>query len=86
MTKNDPKARRRHTGGAGSTRTVALIGKYHSPEIAESLVAMAHALSVRGVRVVIETVEFWQGGEHRLHDRFYYSREGDGWHIERLAP
>ena len=39
-----------------------------------------------GFRVRIETVEFWQGGEHRLHDRFYYSREGDGWHIERLAP
>ncbi len=56
MTKNDPKAQRRPTGDAGSTRTVALIGKYHSPEIAESLVAMAHALSVRGVRVVIETV------------------------------
>ena len=53
MTKNDPKAKR---GPVGQTRTVALIGKYHSPEIAESLVAMAHALSVRGVRVVIETV------------------------------
>ena len=39
-----------------------------------------------GYRVVIDTVEFWQGGAHRLHDRFYYSREGAGWHIERLAP
>lgn len=39
-----------------------------------------------GFRVRIDTVEFWQGGEHRLHDRFYYTREGDGWHIERLAP
>lgn len=24
-----------------------------------------------GFRVSIEQMEFWQGGEHRLHDRFY---------------
>ncbi|MGL5036203.1 MAG: pyridoxamine 5'-phosphate oxidase [Aeromonas sp.] len=39
-----------------------------------------------GYKVVIETVEFWQGGAHRLHDRFYYTRTGDSWQIERLAP
>ncbi|MGY3869992.1 pyridoxamine 5'-phosphate oxidase [Aeromonas crassostreae] len=39
-----------------------------------------------GYRVVIDTVEFWQGGEHRLHDRFLYRREGAGWQIDRLAP
>ncbi len=40
-----------------------------------------------GYRVVPETVEFWQGRENRLHDRFRYRRQaGDGWHIERLAP
>jgi len=33
-----------------------------------------------------ETVEFWQGQVGRLHDRFRYSREGQGWRIERLAP
>lgn len=26
-----------------------------------------------GFRVNIEQMEFWQGGEHRLHDRFYTS-------------
>jgi pyridoxamine 5'-phosphate oxidase len=31
-------------------------------------------------------IEFWQGQAHRLHDRFRYSREGEGWRIERLAP
>jgi pyridoxamine 5'-phosphate oxidase len=31
-------------------------------------------------------VEFWQGQVGRLHDRFAYRREGDGWRIERLAP
>ena len=33
-----------------------------------------------------ETVEFWQGQVGRLHDRFLYSRDGDGWRIERLGP
>lgn len=32
-------------------------------------------------------IEFWQGGEHRLHDRFMYSKSADGsWDIERLCP
>lgn len=30
--------------------------------------------------------EFWQGRQARLHDRFRYLPEGDGWQIERLAP
>ena len=33
-----------------------------------------------------ESVEFWQGRIDRLHDRFRYRREGDGWSIDRLAP
>ena len=32
------------------------------------------------------SVEFWQGQQARLHDRFLYTREGDGWAVERLAP
>ena len=40
-----------------------------------------------GYRVVPRDIEFWQGGESRLHDRFLYSRRpGDTWHVERLAP
>ena len=40
-----------------------------------------------GYRVVPMTVEFWQGREHRLHDRFLYSRTDEaGWRIEQLAP
>jgi pyridoxamine 5'-phosphate oxidase len=32
-------------------------------------------------------IEFWQGGEHRLHDRFMYSKQPDNnWLIERLCP
>jgi pyridoxamine 5'-phosphate oxidase len=39
-----------------------------------------------GYRVVPSTIEFWQGGTNRLHDRFQYSREGAGWKIDQLAP
>lgn len=39
-----------------------------------------------GFRVRPESFEFWQGRESRLHDRFVYTREGDAWRIERLAP
>jgi pyridoxamine 5'-phosphate oxidase len=40
-----------------------------------------------GYRVVPEVFEFWQAGEYRLHDRFVYTRSGEGgWSIERLAP
>ncbi len=30
--------------------------------------------------------EFWQGRDHRLHDRLAYVREEDKWRIERLSP
>lgn len=40
-----------------------------------------------GFRVKPHTIEFWQGGPHRLHDRFQYKRAENGsWTLERLAP
>jgi pyridoxamine 5'-phosphate oxidase len=40
-----------------------------------------------GFRVVPSELEFWQGRENRLHDRFRYIRAADGsWQRERLAP
>jgi pyridoxamine 5'-phosphate oxidase len=39
-----------------------------------------------GFRVVPREVEFWQGRPSRLHDRFLYTRQGEGWKIDRLAP
>lgn len=45
-----------------------------------------------GYRVEPETIEFWQGGPGRIHDRFQYSKDStassdqQNWKIERLAP
>jgi len=40
-----------------------------------------------GYRLAPEAVEFWKGREHRLHDRFRYTRQSDAsWVIERLFP
>ncbi|MFV1994060.1 MAG: pyridoxamine 5'-phosphate oxidase [Verrucomicrobiales bacterium] len=45
-----------------------------------------------GYRVHALAIEFWQGGEGRIHDRFLYTRAegaagaGALWKIERLAP
>jgi pyridoxamine 5'-phosphate oxidase len=38
-----------------------------------------------GFRLVPERIEFWQGGEDRLHDRFVY-QYGNGWNRSRLQP
>jgi pyridoxamine 5'-phosphate oxidase len=39
-----------------------------------------------GYRLVPATVEFWQGGHDRLHDRLRYRRTDSEWLIERLSP
>ena len=39
-----------------------------------------------GYRLEPETIEFWQGGKNRLHDRFRFSREGADWVAQRLQP
>lgn len=39
-----------------------------------------------GYRVKVESIEFWQGGEHRLHDRFLFTQHDQQWDTERLAP
>jgi len=39
-----------------------------------------------GYRIKPERIEFWQGRPNRLHDRFRYTRQGESWRIDRLAP
>ena len=40
-----------------------------------------------GIRIKPEQIEFWQGRENRLHDRFMYTKSDNGeWTVERLAP
>lgn len=39
-----------------------------------------------GFRVKLNSIEFWQGGEHRLHDRFLYHEFDKHWKVDRLAP
>jgi len=40
-----------------------------------------------GFRLVPTSIEFWKGREHRLHDRFRYTRRPDGgWKRQRLYP
>lgn len=40
-----------------------------------------------GYRVKPTCIEFWQGRQHRLHDRFLFTlAEEKSWRVERLAP
>jgi pyridoxamine 5'-phosphate oxidase len=40
-----------------------------------------------GYLVRPQQIEFWQGGEHRLHDRFEYNKNDNGdWSTQRLMP
>jgi pyridoxamine 5'-phosphate oxidase len=40
----------------------------------------------RGYVLRPERIEFWMNREERLHDRFLFSRSGEGWRKERLFP
>ena len=39
-----------------------------------------------GFRIAPTTLEFWQNGDYRLHDRVRFTREGAGWSRSRLYP
>ncbi len=39
-----------------------------------------------GFRLAPLRIEFWRNRPFRLHDRDLFTREGDGWRVERLYP
>jgi pyridoxamine 5'-phosphate oxidase len=39
-----------------------------------------------GYRLIPDVMELWQGGPRRIHDRVVYTRAGDEWEINILAP
>ncbi len=39
-----------------------------------------------GFRLIPQRIEFWFGRPDRLHDRLCYTRQGQGWKIDRLYP
>lgn len=39
-----------------------------------------------GYKLLPTLIEFWQGRASRLHDRILYTKIGEDWNIERLAP
>lgn len=39
-----------------------------------------------GYRVIADTIEFWQDGAFRVHDRIVFERAGESWEKTRLYP
>lgn len=39
-----------------------------------------------GFRVTPESIQFWEGRESRLHDRFLFEKDGERWIATRLYP
>ncbi|HWV27973.1 MAG TPA: pyridoxamine 5'-phosphate oxidase [Aeromicrobium sp.] len=48
--------------------------------------AGARPVNWGGLRLVIDSFEFWQGRPDRLHDRIRFTRVPQGWRRDRLAP
>ena len=40
----------------------------------------------RGFFLSVGRIEFWMDGQNRLHDRFLFTREAEGWKKARLYP
>lgn len=58
--------------------------RYH--ELLESKDKLLRPAHWGGYRLNPDYFEFWQGREDRMHDRISYTRDVQGWIIERLAP
>lgn len=55
-------------------------------KIENSDIELSRPKSWGGYIVKAVEIEFWQGRENRLHDRFLYEKNGTTWYHSRLAP
>jgi len=55
-------------------------------ELGQRAAALVRPAHWGGYALRPRSIEFWQGRDGRLHDRFRFAREGAGWRVERLAP
>jgi pyridoxamine 5'-phosphate oxidase len=81
-----PPASRR--SAVASHQSSVIAGKQ---ELEDAVAALGDAEPERpdrwgGYRILPAAVEFWEEGQNRLHDRFRYLREADGWRVDRLSP
>jgi pyridoxamine 5'-phosphate oxidase len=80
-------------GAWASPQSRVIVGRAVLEQRAVELIAQYDQIEVLplppfwgGYRLRPNVLEFWQGRESRLHDRICYTRTGDDWKIERLAP
>lgn len=80
-------------GAAISPQSVVVPNREHLENLAQQLEQQVGDEPIPcpenwgGYLVTVETAEFWQGRENRLHDRIRYIAGSDGnWERQRLAP
>lgn len=64
----------------------ALEGAYHEAAARFGDGAIPRPPHWSGLRIVPDTIEFWQGRKDRLHERELYERDGEGWRVRLLQP
>jgi len=85
------RSRMSQVGAAVSQQSRPLDSRQHLEEMVKQFDA-EHPGEVprpeywRGFAVVPERIELWMDGDYRLHNRFLFVREGDGWTRTRLYP